>query len=463
MNQTNSTHNLFNLILVGLFSLLVIILALYHEPWRDEAQSWLLVSNTSLKELFHIMSYEVSPPLWHLILYPFAQSGLPYTTEFVIHLVLAIGGVTLFVCRSPFSWLTKLLFVFSYFTMFEYAIVARSYLVSVVFMLGIAALYKQRFHKPILYALVIVFLANTNSHSLVIAVSFCGFYCLEIFQNKKFNFRSLLPCLLMIAGIVFAVYILSPHGDNIHSGFLDNLDIPAPFVAIRNAFFPGYGFLYKGPLTALAIIALIITVASFVKNKKIFIPVMLSILGLLYVFTFKHNGSMRHHGFIFTLILVAKWVDFDGTDQQSVLAHIKNSFLKFSYKYSMTIINTILFISVTFSLLTYYREVNFLFSDSKNVARFLQEKNLIDKTIVAHDSPAASAILPYFPGKKFWYADVQKFGTYGIYNQEGSQWDVDISHEEVIKRARNHSKLTQDYLLLLTTPLSEKYKDEFLI
>ena len=42
----------------------------WHEPWNDEAQSWLLARDVSLPQLlFHALRYESHPPLWYLILW----------------------------------------------------------------------------------------------------------------------------------------------------------------------------------------------------------------------------------------------------------------------------------------------------------------------------------------------------------------------------------------------------------
>src|SRR4051812_40575150 len=48
-----------------------------HEPWFDEAQAWLIARDATLWEILGRMSYEGSPPLWHLLLAPLAKAGAP--------------------------------------------------------------------------------------------------------------------------------------------------------------------------------------------------------------------------------------------------------------------------------------------------------------------------------------------------------------------------------------------------
>ena len=57
----------------------------FHEPWFDEAQAWAIARSGSLKEiLFEIPHYEGHPPLWDLILLPFAKLGAPYELSLAI-------------------------------------------------------------------------------------------------------------------------------------------------------------------------------------------------------------------------------------------------------------------------------------------------------------------------------------------------------------------------------------------
>ena len=102
------------------YSLLVAIVSIYHEPWRDEAQAWLIARDLDIISLFKQMRYEGTPALWHLILFPFAKLNFPYCTIAIIHLVIAISMVYLFVSYAPFSRITKLLFIFSYYIAYEF-------------------------------------------------------------------------------------------------------------------------------------------------------------------------------------------------------------------------------------------------------------------------------------------------------------------------------------------------------
>ncbi|HYN43152.1 MAG TPA: hypothetical protein VE129_15350, partial [Thermoanaerobaculia bacterium] len=72
--------------------LLVSFLALHHEPWRDEAETWLMARDASFGEILHRTGYLGTPVLWFAILFPFAKAGLPFETQAVLHLALAAAA-----------------------------------------------------------------------------------------------------------------------------------------------------------------------------------------------------------------------------------------------------------------------------------------------------------------------------------------------------------------------------------
>ena len=72
-------HGKCDVITLIIYLLGVCTVSFFHEPWFDEAQAWAIARSGSLKEiLFEIPHYEGHPPLWHLILVPFAKLGAPY-------------------------------------------------------------------------------------------------------------------------------------------------------------------------------------------------------------------------------------------------------------------------------------------------------------------------------------------------------------------------------------------------
>ena len=79
----------------------------HHEPWRDEAQAWLIARDLTFIDIFRQMAYEGTPALWHMILAFFAKMGFSYISINLVNLVIICLAVGVFVFKSPFSILTK--------------------------------------------------------------------------------------------------------------------------------------------------------------------------------------------------------------------------------------------------------------------------------------------------------------------------------------------------------------------
>lgn len=65
--------NKFNILITLIYSIATLTVILFHESWRDEAQSWLIARDLGIIDIFKQMKYEGHPALWYLILVPFAK------------------------------------------------------------------------------------------------------------------------------------------------------------------------------------------------------------------------------------------------------------------------------------------------------------------------------------------------------------------------------------------------------
>jgi len=135
LRNLQSSHNARTLALLLAFVLYIAIIAIvmcFHEPWFDEAQSWLIARDSSLTDIISVRPhYEGHPPFWNLLLAIAAKNSVPY--EFGIkgiQLVCAslLGAWLIF--KSPFkhaSSLVTFLIPFTYFACFQYGVTSRPY------------------------------------------------------------------------------------------------------------------------------------------------------------------------------------------------------------------------------------------------------------------------------------------------------------------------------------------------
>ena len=135
LRNLQSSHNARTLALLLAFVLYIAIIAIvmcFHEPWFDEAQSWLIARDSPIASIFSVRPhYEGHPPFWNLLLAIAAKNGIPY--EFGIKGIQLICASLLgawLIFKSPFkrtSSLVTFLIPFTYFACFQYGVTSRPY------------------------------------------------------------------------------------------------------------------------------------------------------------------------------------------------------------------------------------------------------------------------------------------------------------------------------------------------
>lgn len=166
---------LFSIVIFAVFTLLSLCLFIFHEPWRDEIQSWLLVRDLSLPALIAQLRYDGHPITWFLMLFPFAKLGFPFLAERIIHLFLVIGCAYIICFRTRLHKYFKLLILFASPLAYELNALSRNYVISVFLLLILAVNFEDRFTKKnIVYSLTLFFLINTNIYAAVIGIALYG-------------------------------------------------------------------------------------------------------------------------------------------------------------------------------------------------------------------------------------------------------------------------------------------------
>lgn len=196
---------------------IVVFAGIHHEPWADEAQSWLIARDSnSLMDIFKAVKYEGTFATWHLIIKAFQLAGLDYDHIFVIPIVFsAIGVILLFFTDAPL--LAKVMLPFSYFVVYQNAVIARQYALVFPAMMLIVILYEKRFEMPVRYHLALFFLAMTSSYGVIITCSFMlwDFICMvkNKFKEKKYR-KFLIPFLTNGVVIVVLSFLSLPPEDS---------------------------------------------------------------------------------------------------------------------------------------------------------------------------------------------------------------------------------------------------------
>lgn len=393
--------------IVILYSLLIIYGIYNHEQWEDEAQSWQMVRNLGLLDLLRALPFEGHPPLWYLILFPFVKAGAPYIIQNCIAGLVMILTVYILLFKTTLPTYLKIASVFSFYFLYEYAIIARSYCLVALLLVLIVAVYKDRFNRPYLFALLVVALFNTHMLAFTFAAAVGGMFAYDAYQKKRLNRKILGAFTLMIIGGAYLIpYIVLP-----------NRSVPTQRVfneplgqIVKALTWSSFTFTTHGRAAIVWVLAIVF---CLIGRPKAFITLLCGLAGILYVMVFYLGRDIQHYGIIFLFILASYGLAFCYENEVEVSARLGKGLLS---------TGCILFaISLCYQIFLGFRFYNddrrMVYSDAKGAAEFLIKNNLDSKILVGYKSIRTVALLPFLnKNVQFYFPDCGQWGKY-------MQWD----------------------------------------
>ncbi|MCM1478917.1 MAG: hypothetical protein NC085_04390, partial [Muribaculaceae bacterium] len=210
-----------------IFFLLYIILlsavTCFHEPWFDEAQAWQIARCASLSDiLFKIPHYEGHPPLWHLLLAPFAKTGMPYEFSLgLVNIAFSAAAVWVILFKTKLPDPLKLALPFTYFFFYQYGVISRPYSVMAFALMLCGIFYREKTQKPVRMVLSLALLCLSSAYGMAIAAGICVVWLIEEWNGKNiFKFiKEFVPtraffCLLgLFVLAVLLLLMLMPYED----------------------------------------------------------------------------------------------------------------------------------------------------------------------------------------------------------------------------------------------------------
>lgn len=223
-----------------LYAVLHLLMAIVHEPWFDEAEAWQIARSASLQTLLtEVTHYEGHPPLWHLILMPFAKAGAPYELSLTL-ISLAFTGMAVYLILrfSPFPLWVRVMLPFTYFFFYQYSVISRVYCVMVLEFVLLAMAYKYRNTKPVWYVGIMMLICATNAYGIVLAGGLSIVWLWEIrCEHCRKGLRwKVLVCdrrLWYLAGLLLAALMvicqIMPREDTYATGNRELYEVCNPF------------------------------------------------------------------------------------------------------------------------------------------------------------------------------------------------------------------------------------------
>ncbi len=372
-----------------LYAACVLFVTAHHEPWRDEADQWMVARDNGLGGLLRLTGYMGHPSLWYLILMPLTRLGVSYEAALFVNTAIAIAAAGLLLARAPFPLWMRCLIAFSFFPAYEYAVIARSYALTMLLVFALASLDERRTERPFLYGALIAALANTNTHGLVIAAGWGALLVADWLQGERSGAAFKAASLALLGGVASVLQLWPPEDGQTLVADPPLTVVPKLFASVV---IPGYG--ERGVHeTALALHGLAIGVMLWFlwPRPRAFCYFAGVTATLISLFLFVYIGGPRHAGLITLVGISAAWIG----SARSPLPGARVAGLALTIP---------LAISTVYTAIWWTLDYRGEYSGARRMAAYIIENGLSDRPIAAYPDGKAMAVLAHLPRETFWYA-----------------------------------------------------------
>lgn len=291
------------------YSAMLLVGITHHEPWADEAQAWVLSRDLGYRYLvFHQLAYEGHPPLWATILWIANHwFHLPYQSLGWIAGLCALAGCWFFARYSPFPVFVRVLFPFTYFMAFQYAIVARPYVLLPLCVFAAAHFFTDAEQRPWRFVVALSASAFLYAPGVLFASGLAASRAWYTFRRWK-DVPPQARKRLIGAALVFAIVVACIAMVNWPPADRSNprVDRPTSVRYFGVGILPGVlSVAFVGsPVPSMAILAV---VAAWCACRGRLLPLVLP-TALLMAFFVKVYGSVWHCGALTMIVVAALWI-----------------------------------------------------------------------------------------------------------------------------------------------------------
>lgn len=302
------------LLLAVVYSVVVFTTAHAHEPWADEAQSWLIARNASLVEIWsRLVRLEGSPGLWHSLLHVLISLRLPYSGLNYVSGALGLAAALVVFCFAPFPLVIRALLPFTYFLCFQYAVIARNYSLAPLLLFSAAAAFRAKRNRLLLALLIL--LALVSSHAFLLSLAFAVTIAFQIARRWRFTDeparKNVAKAALTYAAALLLI-VLAVWPDRHTVFFITPNWAPDNLISMsRYAFAQAFGESYW-PLVLIAL-----SLPALFKGPGLLF-LCLSFFSLCTLGAVVYS-NVWHHGYLVLAWLAALWLSYD-RDRRNLLA-----------------------------------------------------------------------------------------------------------------------------------------------
>ncbi len=443
----NSSSAFFQLGLLAAYASFLALSLYRHELWRDELQAWNIVTGSSgIGELFRNKEYEGHPTLWFLILYPVSRLTYSPVSIQVVNWIIAVGAAGLLIYRSPFTLIEKILILFGYFFVFEYGTISRNYMIGVLILFAIGALWKSYRRQWIMICILLWLLLQTNAYMACIALAVFATLLIMQRNGKKPGPRvTISGIMIVLSGLIFFVMTTNPPSDSSYaSGWNFSLDFRSIRLILSNVYkglvtipelnrtFWGSNIVRSRDVAALLGVFTLATVIYCVRRSPYALTfLVLSFLFLSVFMNMKFEGHLRHHGHFSIALLFALWI------------------AGYEKRYTAGPVILLLLIQLFAGLFACYTDIRHPFSYSKYIAAYIRNNYPADIPVIAAYNDMATPVAGYLQ-RKIYFLNDGRYANYVIWSEDyWNRQNYRFEQDELFRRMDRYIAGRNDQYLLI--------------
>lgn len=426
--QKDKKEKIKNLITFIIYAILLLLVASHHELWRDEAQSWLIAKNLGYIKIISQLKYEAHPFVWYYILRTFSIFNLKYEHITIIPVILNLITTYILLNKSKFNRITNIIIVFSSSFFFYCGVLTRSYSVAYLLVTLLSIIYKDRHEKPIQYGLLLFLIMNTH----ILLLGFIGglvlvdiYEYIKTKENKKQIITSIISFLLGTGMIILQFcQTINSTGKGIHFEYLKNV-----FSQMKQLFMPAINSDFLYIITIIAIITYIIHLINQKEFKNLIIlscSLLFQILFATMVYNSINAASLVYVTLLFSLMQSEKITKYVNT---------------------ITIIIFGLTLYGTWTLAD--NDYKYLFSDSKNVAKYIEKNIESGSKIYCELLDYCAAVNAHLPDGAYHFIDYNTDKEY-TYTEYGDYYKI-LYNQAIYKKEGYLTEKTMDYFISIVS------------
>ena len=336
----------FELIALASFAIVLGVVAVFHEPWNAETQSWrLAIDSDGLAALAHNARYEGHPLLFHFVLQLVGHLSRAWWAAVATNLLIACLAAWTVLRFAPFSRLEKALCIGGYFLLYEYGVIVREYGLGVLFAFAACAAWTAERRRWIVAIVCLIAMANTSVLGFLVALAAGAAFMMDVVWRDGPAAPKITPRMLMTGaicaalalalGVIVARQVIPPasasyQGDGAavlgRASAYDMawaLTLPlralVPLATIGEGTVQANHWLFEpdgratlGLEVLLSGAVVLLGCVMTVRRRTALVFFLIGTIGLVAFFLLFVRGYARHHGHIAIVWIMAAWLSRSG-------------------------------------------------------------------------------------------------------------------------------------------------------